>query len=302
VVISMPLATSLQAAEQMIDGIPAQVALIDADGVIRAINEHWRNFASDNGYGHASYGLGTSYVHTCERADGDYSAEANVVARGLRDVLRGVVNQFQLVYPCHSPIERRWFRMIATPTPRGSGAVVCHFNITPEMLSEEREVLIRIRLEQKLTDIEKNIRNYFDKEILDLNEMSNEADQAVEEYGVIFEDYVLVIESNLNERLYKVDSTLAKGVARLATKLGKLQVDASFVARLHADALKVVGVRRGTHDTMWVANVSREVFIGVLGNLLNYYMRNTSVSDSTPQRSRTCRVTVTTKGTAEKAV
>lgn len=159
-------------AERMMDSIPVQAALVDAQSRIVAVNAFWRQFAEANAYGDPSYGLGSNYVDTCRAAEGAFSAEAKVVAEGLQDVISGARNEFSLVYPCHSPTERRWFRLLASKTADGDGAVILHFNITPEMLAEEQHAASRVEAERKLSRFERDLEKSSREELRTLDDMS----------------------------------------------------------------------------------------------------------------------------------
>jgi PAS domain S-box-containing protein len=123
----------------MLDALPAHIALLDPDGVILTVNESWKRFAAANVLQSPSFGVGSNYLEVCERATGDCSEEAGEAGRGLRRVLRGEAPEFILEYPCHSPTEQRWFRLMVTPvsTQRRAGVVVMHINITERRLAEE---------------------------------------------------------------------------------------------------------------------------------------------------------------------
>ncbi len=56
---------------------------------------------------------------------------------GLRRVLAGTSEVFNIEYPCHSPTEKLWFSLQATPLKYDvGGAVVSHQNITDRKLAE----------------------------------------------------------------------------------------------------------------------------------------------------------------------
>ncbi len=133
--------TSLQAA--ILDAIPAHVALVDPEGVIQVTNESWRRFATANLLQGPEFSLGQNYLKVCDRAIGPCSEEAKDAAVGIRRVLRGEAHDFTLEYPCHSPTERRWFRLMVTSLHAGvieSGAVVMHVNITERKEAEMKLV------------------------------------------------------------------------------------------------------------------------------------------------------------------
>jgi two-component system cell cycle sensor histidine kinase/response regulator CckA len=123
----------------IVNALPAHIALLDAGGTIIAVNEAWERFAHANAFTGAGSGAGENYVEVCLRARGECSEEAAAVAAGVRAVLCGDRTDFVLEYPCHSPRERRWFRMMATALApgRAGGAVVMHVDVTERRLAEE---------------------------------------------------------------------------------------------------------------------------------------------------------------------
>jgi PAS domain S-box-containing protein len=123
-----------------LDSLSAHIAIIDETGTIVAVNKAWRDFARANGAAAQNYAEGANYLRACDSAAGPYSEEAAPSAEGIRSVLGGQREIFELEYPCHSPSERRWFIVRVTPFEGGgsSGAVVAHENITKRKLAEER--------------------------------------------------------------------------------------------------------------------------------------------------------------------
>jgi DNA-binding CsgD family transcriptional regulator len=136
--------------------MPAQIAILDRNGVILETNRAWREFAGANG-GRADRSMPkVNYLKVCDRAKGPASEQARQVARGIRAVIRGDVDEFLLDYPCHSPDEKRWFYMRVSRVA-GTGlmrAVLSHENITPLKLAEESLKAQRVELQQKAFELE----------------------------------------------------------------------------------------------------------------------------------------------------
>lgn len=114
-------------AAAVLNALTAHIAVLDADGVIVAVNEAWRRFATANGAKSATFFVGTSYLSAC---DGEQETTT-----GLRALLGGERDLFTIEYPCDSPEERRWFTLRASRF--SGGAVVAHENITERKLMEE---------------------------------------------------------------------------------------------------------------------------------------------------------------------
>jgi PAS domain S-box-containing protein len=124
-------------ARATVDALQSQVAIVDENGRIIAVNEAWRSFAASNGGG--CIGVGDNYLQSCERATSGCD-DARLMAEGILSVIRGERSHFAMEYPCHSPTERRWFMMRVTRFP-GDGptrVVISHENITETRLANEQ--------------------------------------------------------------------------------------------------------------------------------------------------------------------
>ncbi len=129
---------ALESQAAILNALPAHVALLDPGGVILAVNESWRRFAFANLAHSPNCYEGENYLEVCEVATGECSDEAAEIAVGLRALLAGELPSYVKEYPCHSPTEERWFRLMATPINEHSaeGAVVMHVNVTERKLAE----------------------------------------------------------------------------------------------------------------------------------------------------------------------
>jgi PAS domain S-box-containing protein len=134
---------------EILNALPALIALLDHEGGIVAVNEGWRSFAARGGMQDSAAGLGANYLEICDRAEGDCSAGAAEAAAGIRSVLAGEADNFSLDYPCPTPDKTLWFRLRVAPLRVGgpSGAVIMHVDITESKLAEavlrERESELR---------------------------------------------------------------------------------------------------------------------------------------------------------------
>jgi len=129
----------------ILDALPAHICLLDRSGKILEVNDEWKQFAIANGYSGINYGVGSNYMETCEKATGDCLEGAQQAAQICRQVLSGQVTNFEMEYPCHSPNEKRWFKLTVTPLNKEklTGAVVMHVNITERKRIEEELELTR---------------------------------------------------------------------------------------------------------------------------------------------------------------
>ncbi len=124
----------------VLDSMTAHIAVLNADGAIVEVNQSWRLFTEKNPTpsGPAPRtGVGTNYLDVCDESTRRGCAEAATAAAGIRQVMAGTTDRFTFEYPCHSPVEQRWFLMSVTRLDlNGSGVVVAHTNITERKRDE----------------------------------------------------------------------------------------------------------------------------------------------------------------------
>ncbi|MGO8854279.1 MAG: EAL domain-containing protein [Steroidobacteraceae bacterium] len=150
-----------EAAKQaaILNALPAQIALLDTNGLIVSVNEPWRQFAGANSILGLEYEVGVNYLDICDRTRGDDAAQARQVADGIRSVLGGGVKSFSIEYSCLTLTGPRWF--LATVTPliddRPSGAIIMRRDVTAERQADESLHASELRFRQ----MAENIREVF---------------------------------------------------------------------------------------------------------------------------------------------
>jgi diguanylate cyclase (GGDEF)-like protein len=153
------LKRALASRQMLINSLPAHVALLDAEGTILDVNQQWCDFGAQGGNQDPNFSVGRNYIAICEAATNSATEGASEVAEGLRTVLRGERDIFAREYPCHSPTEEQWFRVVANRIQHddseggtgASGAVVMHVDITERKRAEQ--ALNRIAYEDSLTGV-----------------------------------------------------------------------------------------------------------------------------------------------------
>lgn len=124
-----------------LDGLNAQIAILDADGNIIHVNKAWRRFGQENGFNAPDYGVGQNYLTICDQASAQ-TRDAAQVAQGIRRVQKGKTEEVNVDYPCHSPTEKRWFtvRISRFSWYSQTRVIVLHQNITAmKRVQEELE-------------------------------------------------------------------------------------------------------------------------------------------------------------------
>ena len=132
----------VQTRKALIDSLPANIALLDTKGDIVEVNDRWLRFGEQNADDDRDVDLGRNYLTICDEANGECADEAPAVAKGLRQVVAGERDTFELEYPCHAPDQQRWFRLSATRLGSDKrsdapvGIAVMHVDITERKQAE----------------------------------------------------------------------------------------------------------------------------------------------------------------------
>ncbi len=128
--------------QQILDSLTAEVAVLDQDGTIVAVNKAWQKFAVANGGSEETTGVGVNYLDVCGRASGEDALAGQLVRQGIEDVLNGADEVFKFEYPCHSDDRRRWFLLYVSRLDKSDSFVVTtHLPITERKLTEQRLVV-----------------------------------------------------------------------------------------------------------------------------------------------------------------
>ena len=121
---------------------PSQVYVLDADGIIVALNQP----ALDAGVANCS---GASYLAVCDASAACGVHEAARIAAGIRAVLRGDAPTFSMEYVCRSTDGFLWSRATVSPMVDSTATqvVVVHENITQHKATESalRESALSMR-------------------------------------------------------------------------------------------------------------------------------------------------------------
>ena len=166
------MSTGVELSAAALDRAPFVTALLDTDGTIVWVNEAWRAFGRANGLAHPDDGVGLNYLAVADATDSD--DDARRASAGIRAVLDGDQSTFSMEYPCHSPDERRWFRLHAVlvdapetsdtrseTTAAGPSRVclVTHQNITDPVERERLAERQRAELERLASMLSHDVRN-----------------------------------------------------------------------------------------------------------------------------------------------
>lgn len=132
------LSASEAFSREILNALPAEIAVIDSDGFITAVNEAWLRFAQEHGnYAAAPAGVGSNYLGVLRAARGAFASGAQQALVGIEAVLSGRQGLFTREYACDLPSGTRWYLLYVTPLAGGRhGAVTAHLDITQRKQAE----------------------------------------------------------------------------------------------------------------------------------------------------------------------
>ena len=116
-----------------------QVAAIDRDGVIIAVNHSWTRFADENGVDPARGAtVGVNFLDACRRAAAAGDGDAARALEAITTVLTGKQEDARLEYACRVKSVERWFEMTVEPFRRpDGGAVISYIDISRRRHAED---------------------------------------------------------------------------------------------------------------------------------------------------------------------
>jgi diguanylate cyclase (GGDEF)-like protein len=117
--------------DPVVDALPAQIAVLDAEGWIRACNRAWRARAAAGRLGDPVDGR-WNYFDVCRKAARAGCTESARVLDGLTELLAGERAEFVMTYHCPLGARHDWYQLTATATELAGQrcAVVMHTDVT----------------------------------------------------------------------------------------------------------------------------------------------------------------------------
>ncbi|HEX8461551.1 MAG TPA: PAS domain S-box protein, partial [Segetibacter sp.] len=140
----------------VIDSLSSHIAVINKQGTIIKVNRPWTDFALKNGGSDDNtFCEGANYFDVLNNRNGLNDNDFTEI-NGIQQVLSGQLDEYYLEYPCHTPLEERWFYMqVRKFESKETLAVIEHFNISERKKAEERVISTSYELKKALTEVEK---------------------------------------------------------------------------------------------------------------------------------------------------
>lgn len=134
----------------VLNSMSANIAVLDREGNILAVNKAWTEFAAANGGDACCCG---NYLLACARASCTEDPSYKSAVKGIEAVIAGSIPSFEMEYPCCSNKGEQWFRMMVYPLNHEEGGVViAHEDITQRHEAEDK-LSVALRRYQSLFEL-----------------------------------------------------------------------------------------------------------------------------------------------------
>ena len=112
--------------------------------MILAVNAGWQTYGRENGIPVDYVMVGQNYLAICEAGAAAEYPMAREAYVGLLEVLKAGRPKFTLVYPCHTPTRREWYRMWVEPqSPAVPVVIVAHQLVGSEPAERVEPTLVK---------------------------------------------------------------------------------------------------------------------------------------------------------------
>jgi len=133
-----------------LNSLHSDIAILDKDGIITAVNTPWKTFVSGDKPQYEDGGIG-HYYETVFKATATTELEHDGVAAAsqqITEVLDNIKDSMFFEYPCHRDAKRQWSLVSVSTfyTEDGRHAVLAHEDVSERKQLEERDRRMRAEL------------------------------------------------------------------------------------------------------------------------------------------------------------
>jgi DNA-binding CsgD family transcriptional regulator len=246
--------------------LPVSAAILDASGTIVAVNDAWKDFGRRNELRLPNSGIASNYLQYC----GSGEPQSSRFVGDLKELLAGRLDLLTLIYPCHSPREKRWFCMIGLPLSlqKPAGVALLHVNLTdmlpfpigarPMQLETDRREQIRTtaRLDKISGAIERSVSETLSSQ---LNAMFTGTGRgsAQDKPSARREPEQILAHARLSKRQMQVLHLLGKG--KTNKEIADLLFRSPNTIKLHVSAiLQQLKVKSRTQAALLASRLNKE--------------------------------------------
>ena len=246
--------------------LPVNAVILDGSGTIVAVNDTWKDFARQNGLRLPNFGIGSNYLQFCG-SDGPYPS---LFATDLKEMLSRRRKFLTLIYPCHSPTEKRWFFLIGLPLSpdKPAGIALLHINLTdtlpPPFGAHQMQIGTTANLDVISATIERTVLETFSSQ---LDTMLSDTDHraARDDTSAHLDTEEALASSLLSKRQIEVLRLLGQGKSN--KEIAKTLFRSPHTIKLHVSAiLQQLKMKSRTQAALLASKMYKEGSADPLGS------------------------------------
>jgi len=96
---------------ETLNTVKSHITVVNEAFTIVYTNKAWTEFGEQNDCSHKGDWFGINYLKVCEKAAKSGDEYSIQVTQGIKALIAGIITEYTLEYPCHSPTKNRWFMM-----------------------------------------------------------------------------------------------------------------------------------------------------------------------------------------------
>ena len=285
-----------------LNALSTRIGVLDEQGTILEVNDAWtRSDDGKLGVGSKSI-IGANYLQLCEEYPVPELAAAAV--KGVREILNGKSNYFQLEYHAGESDSPRWFVLRATPfkSPGPIRVVVAHEEVTQIKVAEQRLREADRRKDEFLATLAHELRNPLAPIRNGLQIMKLEQGKAAS-----VEQVRQMMERQVNQMLHLVDDLLdVSRISRGKIELRKQPVElATMIQQAIETSRPIIDAQQHhlnvvlpTEPIMLDADMTRlaQVFSNLLNNAAKYSERGGRIGVTAATEGKIVLISVSDSG------
>jgi len=276
----------------LLDAVDIEMAVVNPDGTIQYTNAAWQRCAQAMGASAiAGVAVGANYLAHLATGAGRGEVVDQEISAGLRTVIDGDRDDFELEFSRTTATGARWYLMRATPLSKSAprAVAVTHLDISH----------IRLVTEGVLTSQYDSVRHeQQQREVSSLETMATHSttsvtaavygklpirESAIAAFGMLVSRYGQMLERAVENRVYRSDGQQTEDLRELAQQLRFLNAGPRDVIDVHLTAVKVALRRGAERAAAPLLEEARPLALQLMGELLSIYRLEAVASRNHPQ-------------------
>lgn len=262
----------------ILDAVPIEIGVVNPDGMILYTNSVWQRHAEMSG-AWSGVATGANYLELLARAAENGDTTASEMLSGVRAVIAGARDDFEVEFGRAIEGDAYWFLMRVTPLQAAAPRAVVVTNldithirqVTAGALSQEFDSVRREQQQREVASLETIAMPPGSAVTAALYGRQPIRESAIAAFGVLVSRYGQLLERLVENRIYRDNQPQNVELQELAQQLRFLNAGPRDVIDVHLTAVKVALRRGAERPTAPLLEEARTLVLQLMGELLSLY-------------------------------